>query len=152
MSTPAPIVIEGVLAIDTDGIGDHHGDETAQDETSAKLDENGKFVPASDPSGRRYLNADIDEYSVAPLDLASDNGGPLAVGDIATVTLPNGKRHSAPIGDFGPRGKAGEFSLFTVQNMGVSVIFTRRGPIPTLDGPAASDIPVSVEFFPNSAA
>ena len=149
MSTP--IVIKGVLAIDTDGIGDHHNDETAQDKTSAKLDGNGKFVPASDPSGVQFLNADIDEYSVAPGNLASVNGGPLNVGDIATVTLPNGEQHSAPIGDFGPRGKAGEFSLITVQNMGVGVIFTRNGPIPTLDGPAASDIPVRVEFFPDSA-
>ena len=149
MSTP--IVIKGVLAIDTDGIGDHHHDETAQDKTSAKLDGNGKFVSASDPSGVRFLNADIDEYSVAPVNLASANGGPLKVGDIATVTLPDGTQHSAPIGDFGPRGKAGEFSLCAIQNMGVSVIFTHSGPIPTLDGPAASDIPVSVEFFPDSA-
>ena len=149
MSTP--IVIKGVLAIDTDGIGNHHNDATAQDKTSAKLDKNGKFIPAADPSGLRYLNADIDEYAVAPKNLASVNGGPLNVGDIATVTLPDGTKHSAPIGDFGPNSKAGEFSLFAVQNMGVGVIFTHSGPIPTLDGPAASDIPVKVEFFPNSA-
>jgi hypothetical protein len=150
MSTP--IIIKGVLAIDTDGIGNHHNDATAQNKTSAKLDNNGKFVSASDPSGVRFLNADIDEYSVAPKNLASANGGPLKVGDIATVTLPDGKTHSAPIGDFGPNGKAGEFSLFAVQSMGVDVIFTHSGPIPTLDGPTASDIPVSVEFFPDSAS
>jgi len=149
MSTP--IVLQGVLAIDTDGIGDHHNDETAQNRTSAKVDENGKFVPAFDPSGVRFLNADTDAYSVAPLNLAHVNGGPLKIGDIATVTLPDGTQHSAPIGDFGPRGKAGEFSLFAVQSMGVDVIFGKSGPIPTLDGPNASDIPVSVAFFPDSA-
>ncbi len=149
MSTP--IVIKGVLAIDTDGIGNHHNDKTAQNQTSAKVDANGTFVPASSSAGVRFLNADIDEYSVAPEDLASSNGGPLKVGDIATVTLPNGKTHSAPIGDFGPRGKAGEFSLFAIQQMGVDVIFTHSGPVPTLDGANASDIHVSVSFLPGSA-
>jgi hypothetical protein len=148
MSTP--IVIEGVLAIDTDGIGNHHHDATAQNQTSAKVDKDERFVPASDSSGVRFLNADIDEYSVAPKNLAAVNGGPLKVGDVATVTLPNGKTHSARIGDFGPNGKAGEFSLFAVQSMGVDVIFTRNGPIPTLDGGNASDIHVSVSFLPGS--
>ncbi len=145
------IVIKGVLAIDTDGIGHHHNDPDAQSKTSAKLDANGKFVSASDPTGVRFLNADTDQYSVAPLNLAVVNGGPLKVGDLATVTFASGKTHTAPIGDFGPKGKAGEFSLFAVQQMGVQVIFTHSGPIPTLDGPNASDIHVSVEFFPNSA-
>jgi hypothetical protein len=149
MSTP--IVIKGILAIDTDGIGDHHHDATAQNKTSAKKDQNGKFVPASDPTGVQFLNADTDEYSVAPKNLATSNGGPLKVGDLATVTLPNGKKHSAPIGDFGPNGRAGEFSLFAVQQMGVDVIFTHSGPVPTLDGGNASDIHVSVEFLPGSA-
>jgi hypothetical protein len=149
MSTP--IIIKGILAIDTDGIGNHHNDATAQNRTSAKLDAKGKFVSLDDPTGVRFLNADIDEYSVAPKNLASVNGGPLKVGDIATVTLPNGKKHSAPIGDFGPNGRAGEFSLFAVKQMGVQVIFTQSGPVPTLDGGNASDIHVSVEFIPGSA-
>ena len=145
------IVIKGVLAIDTDGIGNHHKDKNAQNETSAKLDKNRKFVPKSDPAGVRFLNADLDAYSVAPENLATDNGGSLKVGDTATVKLPSGKTHSAPIGDFGPKGKAGEFSLFAVKQMGIDIIYTDNGPIPTLDGAAASDIPVSVEFFPNTA-
>lgn len=144
------IVIKGVLAIDTDGTGNHHNDATAQNRTSAKADAHGKFVPASDPSGVRFLNADRDEYSVAPGNLATANGGPLRVGDMATVTLPSGKTHSARIGDFGPHGKAGEFSLLAVKNMGVEIIDTDNGPIPTLDGKNASDIHVSVEFAPGT--
>jgi hypothetical protein len=146
------ITLQGILAIDTDGIGDHHNDKTAQDQTSAKLDSNGKFVDASDPTGVRYLNADVDEYSVAPENLAASHGGPLNVGDRATVVLPNGITRSAPIGDFGPKGKAGEFSLIAVKNMGVQIIFTKSGPIPTLDGANASDIHVTVTFFPGTAS
>ncbi|MFZ1221383.1 MAG: hypothetical protein WAO00_18985 [Chthoniobacterales bacterium] len=141
------ITIKGFLAIDTDGIGDHHKDKTAQDKTSAKVDANGKFVPASDPSGVRFLNADTQDYSVAPGNLSKQ----IKVGDTATVTLPNGKKFSAPVGDYGPKNKAGEFSLKAVKDMGVAIIFTKNGPIPTLDGSAASDISVSVTFFPGSA-
>jgi len=142
-----PISFKGILAIDTDGIGDHHGDATAQNRTSAKVDANGKFVPADSPAGVRFLNADTQAYSVAPKNFVST----IKVGDTATVTLPNGKTFSAPVGDYGPDNKAGEFSLKAVQSMGVDVIFTKNGPIPTLDGKAASDIKVSVTFFPGSA-
>jgi hypothetical protein len=74
------------------------------------------------------------------------------VGDTATVTLPSGKTYSVPIGDFGPESKAGEFSLKAILSMGVEVLYTKAGPIPTLDGKAASDIPVTVRYFPNTAA
>src|SRR4051812_3818435 len=126
----ANIVRKGLLAIDTDGIGDHHKDKTADDETSAMLDKNGKFVfkfnkqGKRNPAGVRFLNADIDEYAVAPTSLADVNGGPLKVGDTAKVDLPNGVSHSAPIGDFGPPSLVGEFSLKAIQKMGVEVIFT----------------------------
>ena len=139
--------MHGILAIDTDGVGDHHNDKTAQNETSAKKDKNGKFVPASDPTGVEFLNADTDEYAVAPKNLA----GLVKIGDTATVTFSGGKTHSAPVGDYGPSGKAGEFSLRAVKEMGVAILFTHAGPIPTLDGPAASDIHVTVQFFPGSA-
>ena len=145
------ITMQGILAIDTDGIGDPHKDPDHQNETSAKLDKNGKFVPKSDPTGVRFLNADKDEYSVAPKNLAVVNGGHLKLGDLTTVILPNGTTHTAPIGDFGPAHQAGEFSLAAVQNSGVQILFTKKGPIPTLDGPNASDIHVTVTFIPNSA-
>lgn len=146
------IVMTGILAIDTDGTGPAHNDDAHQDETSAKVTADGKFVFKSDPTGVRFLNADVDEYSVAPGNLANVRGGPLSVGDLATVVLANGTTRSVPIGDFGPDHKAGEFSLAAVQAMGVDVRFTHIGPIPTLDGPAATDIPVTVTFRPGSAS
>ena len=139
--------MHGILAIDTDGVGNHHSDKTAQNETSAKKDKNGKFVPASDPTGVTYLNADTDEYAVAPENLA----GLVKVGDMATVTFSGGQTHSAPVGDYGPRGQAGEFSLLAIKNMGVAILFTHAGPIPTMNGPEASDILVTVQFFPGTA-
>lgn len=145
------IVMKGVLAIDTDGMGDHHQDKTAQNRTSGKMTADGKIVPMSDSCGVRYLNADTDNYAVAPQNLAAVKGGSLSVGDLATVTLPSGKKYSAPIGDFGPAGRAGEFSLCAIKAMGVDVIFSHSGPIPTLDGGNASDIHVTVEFAPGSA-
>lgn len=151
------ITRKGILAIDTDGIGDHHGDKTASDETSAMWDKNGKFVfkftkgGKKNPAGISFLNADTDEYAVAPESLADVRGGPLKVGDRATVVLPNKVSHSAPIGDFGPPKKVGEFSLKAIRAMGVSVLKTKGGPIPTLDGKAASDIHVTVTFFPGTA-
>jgi len=146
------ITMQGVLAIDTDGTGPSHNDGDQDPETSAKVTASGKWVPKSDPRGVRFLNADKDEYSVAPKNLALANGGHLQVGDLAAVVLPSGKTHSAPIGDFGPAHQAGEFSLAAVQAMGVAVLFTKKGPIPTLDGPKASDIHVTVTFHPNTAA
>ena len=145
------ITMQGVLAIDTDGTGPSHNDGDQDPETSAKVTATGKWVFKTDPKGLRFLNADKDEYAVAPKNLAVVNGGHLEVGDLATVVLPNGTTHSAPIGDFGPAHQAGEFSLAAVQAMGVDVRFTNHGPIPTLNGPAASDIHVTVTFHPDSA-
>lgn len=142
-----PIIMHGVLAIDTDGIGDHYGDKTAQNQTSAKKDKDGKLVPASDSNGIEYLDAGKDNYAVAPKNIA----GLVKIGDTATVNFLGGKSYSMPVGDYGPSGKAGEFSLCAVKKMGVDILFTHAGPIPTIDGPSASDIHVIVQFFPGSA-
>ena len=153
----AAITKKGLLAIDTDGAGNHHNDPDARDETSAMWAADGTWVfryapdGSPNPAGVRYLNDDEDEWAVAPTNLAAVNHGPLQVGDKATVVLPNGTTYSAKIGDFGPPGKVGEFSLKAIKTMGVQVIPTEYGPIPTLDGPAASDIPVTVTFHPGTA-
>ncbi len=151
------ITHRGILAIDTDGEGPRHNDKSKKMETSAMWAANGKWVfkftkdGRRNPAGLRFLNADTDEYAVAPTNLADVNGGPLKVGDRATVVLPNGTTHSAPIGDFGPARQVGEFSLKAIVSMGVQVIYSGKGPIPTLDGNAASPIRVTVKFEPGTA-
>lgn len=84
-------------AIDSDGIGPHHGDHTAQDETSLKL--NGQS-----------LNADEDKYIVVPPAIINGVTG-IVLGCQANVTNTlNGFSTDAVVGDIGPHKKLGEIS------------------------------------------
>ncbi len=91
-------------AIDSDGVGPHHGDHTAQDETSYKPD----------------LNADIDRYIVVPPAIRDGVSG-IVMGCLANVTnLVNGKHTAAVVGDIGPHKKLGEISCATASAIGLN--------------------------------
>ncbi len=90
-------------AIDSDGVGPHHGDRTAQDETTYKPN----------------LNADEDRYIVVPPAIRNGVKG-VVMGCKAHVTnLRNGKSTDAVVGDVGPRRKLGEISCACASAIGV---------------------------------
>ena len=91
-------------AIDSDGTGPHHGDKTAQDETTYKPD----------------LNADVDRYVVVPP--AIRNGvKDVVIGCLAHVTnTRNGKHTAAVVGDVGPHKKLGEISCACASAIGLN--------------------------------
>lgn len=91
-------------AIDSDGVGPHHGDHTAQDDTSLKL--NGKS-----------LNADVDCYIVVPPAIIR-GVVPIVLGCQAHVTY-KGRSTDAVVGDIGPRAKLGEISCATAIALGI---------------------------------
>lgn len=94
-------------AIDSDGIGPHHGDRTAQDNTSLHF--NGK-----------PLNADVDRYIVVPPAIILGVAG-VVLGCQAEVTnSKNGKVTKAVVGDVGPRKKLGEISCATALALGLN--------------------------------
>lgn len=99
------ISFQAKAAIDSDGLGPHHGDRTAQDETSLKLNE-------------KSLNADEDCYIVVPP--AIINGvGPVVLGCQAHVVY--GKHSTdAVVGDIGPHKKLGEISCATASALGMN--------------------------------
>jgi hypothetical protein len=90
-------------AIDSDGVGPHHGDHTAQDETTYKPD----------------LNADEDCYIVVPPAIIEGVQG-VVIGCQANVanTL-NNKVTSAVVGDVGPHHKLGEISCACASAIGL---------------------------------
>lgn len=90
--------------IDSDGIGPHHGDHTAQNETTYKPD----------------LNADVDRYIVVPPKIR--NGVPgVVMGCQAFVTdMRNGRTTAAVVGDEGPPNKLGEISCATASAIGLN--------------------------------
>ncbi len=91
-------------AIDSDGVGPHHGDRTAQDETTYKPD----------------LNADIDRYIVVPPAIVNGGRG-VVMGCLANVTnTRNGKHTAAVVGDIGPRKKLGEISCACASAIGLN--------------------------------
>ena len=91
-------------AIDSDGIGPHHGDKTAQDETSYKPD----------------LNADVDRYIVVPPAIRSGVAG-VVMGCKAQVfnTLTSDWTY-AVVGDIGPYSKLGEISCACASAIGLN--------------------------------
>jgi hypothetical protein len=90
-------------AIDSDGVGDHHGDRTAQNQTTYKPD----------------LNADVDRYIVVPPAIRNGVAG-VVIGCLANVTNTlNGKHASAVVGDIGPHKKLGEISCACASAIGL---------------------------------
>jgi hypothetical protein len=91
-------------AIDSDGVGPHHGDHTAQDETTYKPN----------------LNADIDKYVVVP-PLIRDGVVGVVMGCQAQVTNTlDGRATEAVVGDIGPRKKLGEISCACASAIGLN--------------------------------
>lgn len=91
-------------AIDSDGVGPHHGDHTAQDQTTYKPD----------------LNADIDRYIVVPPAIRNGVKG-VVMGCQALVTnTRNGKHTAAVVGDIGPHKKLGEISCACAEAIGLN--------------------------------
>jgi hypothetical protein len=91
-------------AIDSDGTGLHHGDHTAQDQTSYKPD----------------LNADFDRYIVVPPAIRNGVKG-VVMGCLAHVTNTlNGRHTAAVVGDIGPRKKLGEISCACASAIGLN--------------------------------
>ncbi len=91
-------------AIDSDGVGPHHGDRTAQDQTSYKPD----------------LNADLDRYIVVPPAIRNGVKG-VVMGCLANVTnLKNGQHTAAVVGDIGPHKKLGEISCACASAIGLN--------------------------------
>lgn len=94
------------LAVDSDGTGPHHGDRTAQNQTSLKL--NGQF-----------LNADEDLYIVVPPQIIKAVA-PIVLGSqVHAWNEHNGKESDAVVGDEGPRSKLGEGSTSFTSAMGL---------------------------------
>jgi hypothetical protein len=91
-------------AIDSDGVGPHHGDRTAQDETTYKPD----------------LNADEDAYIVVPPAIRDGVKG-VVMGCLANVeNTVNGQHTAAVVGDIGPRRKLGEISCACASAIGLN--------------------------------
>ena len=98
------VVFRAKAAIDSDGVGPHHGDRTAQDETTYKPD----------------LNADEDRYIVVPPAIRNGVKG-VVIGCLANVTnTKNGKHTAAVVGDIGPHKKLGEISCACASAIGLN--------------------------------
>jgi len=83
------------LDVCTDGTGNHHGDQTPQDETAYY-------------NGGKFLNADVDKYIVIPPQIRS-SVAPVVMGCQARLTqLDTGKVSPAVTGEIGPDDKTGE--------------------------------------------
>lgn len=114
-------------AIDSDGIGPHHGDRTAQDQTTYKPD----------------LNADIDRYIVVPPAIRNGVKG-VVMGCMAQVTDAITGRHTAAVvGDIGPRHKLGEISCACASAIGLN-------PSPVSGG--VDEHVIEYAIFPDVAA
>jgi len=90
--------------IDSDGTGPHHGDRTAQNDTSLHFE-------------CRPLNADVDRYIVVPPQIRNAVAG-VVLGCQAHVTF-NGRTVTAVVGDIGPRAKLGEMSIACARALGI---------------------------------
>lgn len=114
-------------AIDSDGVGPHHGDHTAEDETTYKPD----------------LNADEDRYIVVPPQIRDGVKG-VVIGCLAQVTNTlNGKHTAAVVGDIGPHQKLGEISCACASAIGLN-------PSPVSGG--VDDHVIEYILFPGTAA
>jgi hypothetical protein len=95
------MVFIGDLDVCTDGTGDHHGDNTALDETA--------YNP--------YLNADEDFYAVLNPKMRT-GVKPVVLGCMGRVTnLDTLKWHWAVWGEVGPTNKAGECAYVLAKHL-----------------------------------
>jgi RHS repeat-associated protein len=162
-SAPKPIEQAGQLAVDTDGTGANKNDPTSDSGIPAGVDANGNIVPryldngkgAVNPAMVRPLNAEDDSFAVAPKQYAPANEGATTGGVIippgarATGTLSDGRVIESRVGDYGPPGKVGEFSVKALRDHGIPMFNVKGvGPVPSLDGRAKSDIPVIMRYYP----
>lgn len=114
-------------AIDSDGVGPHHGDRTAQNQTTYKPN----------------LNADIDRYIVVPPAIIHGVEG-IVIGCQARVTNTiNGQDTDAVVGDVGPHLKLGEISCACASAIGLN-------PSP-VDGGVDAHV-IQYEIWPGKAA
>jgi len=90
-------------AIDSDGTGPHHGDRTAQNETTYKPD----------------LNADEDRYIVVPPAIRDGVVGVVIGCQAIVLNMTNGKKTDAVVGDIGPHHKLGEISTSCASALGL---------------------------------
>jgi hypothetical protein len=93
------------MAIDTDGSGNHHGDQTAQNQTSLSY------------SNGQGLNADTTPYFVLPPEVMAAHH--IKPGDLGLVSY-HGKTVAAIFGDVGPSGKLGEGSTLLAKELGIN--------------------------------
>jgi hypothetical protein len=91
-------------AIDSDGVGPHHGDRTAQDQTSYKPD----------------LNADVDRYIVVPPAIRDGVKGVVMGCQAQLTNTENGAYTDAVVGDIGPHNKLGEISCASATALGLN--------------------------------
>jgi hypothetical protein len=117
----------GKMAVDSDGVGDHHGDHTAQDQTSYKP----------------YLNADEDKYIVVPPAIRDGVTGVVMGCQAHCVNVMNGMSTDAVVGDIGPHRKLGEASCATNLALGLN-------PSP-VDGGTENHI-IQYTIYPGKAA
>lgn len=117
-------------AIDGDGTGPSHGDPDYQDATSLRYD-------------GKSLNADDNAYIVVPPELICAVSG-VVLGCKAIVTsVFNGTQVAAVVGDVGPVGKLGEFSINVANQLGIP-------DSPTTGG--TNDHIVAVQLYPGVPA
>ncbi len=95
------------MAIDSDGIGPHHGDHTAQDDTSLHID-------------GHPLNADIDRYIVVPPAILMGVPEIVLGCEAHCHNIRNGMEAEGVVGDIGPRRKLGEASCAMASALGLN--------------------------------
>lgn len=85
----------------------------------------------------------------------SGNGGNISLGDSVTYTnLENGASVTTTVQDVGNTFNSNsgtspvEGSVATGEGLGASMINTSSGPVPTMNGGAASAIPITATFTP----
>jgi hypothetical protein len=101
------VTFKAKAAIDSDGTGPHHGDRTAQDDTT--LHESGK-----------PLNADVDRYIVVPPQIRDGVKGVVVGCQAYVVNTQNQKSTAAVVGDIGPHHKLGEISCACAVALGLN--------------------------------
>lgn len=108
------VTFRAKAAVDTDGVGPHHGDQCAQSETSLK-------------HGGQSLDADTDIYIVVPPAIIKGVKGIVLGCQAYAINTTNGRTTEAVVGDVGPRAKLGEVSVACAAALGLN-------PSPTSGG------------------